>query len=383
MMRGFAGALTVAMVLLPSRATLGACAGDCAGDGAVGVSELILGVNIALGNAMAGQCAAMDTSGDGSVGVTELVTAVGNALNGCPFTGRYTGHADVGDGESATIQFQVNSDGQATGTLSVATGSAFGQRSAIRLEIPLVNLTGSVDLDSGAYHLTGSVSGPEGPVPIDVSGVLPDRAAGVGTLALEIGSEAFTGMVASGNGLPTPTRTSPAGSPTPTATATPGSLPTEEPGCEGGLLSTTFSNVSGTNSYVELGGTLVVGPVRVTLIPQTFGGGSTPCHLMAGDLIRRFQWAIIDIGGGVHVGGSYELGPRKGSFDYLETPTSNPLGTRGWRSSSGSLVIDALEGSNVRFRVVDAVMVPEPSFSFQTPATGTFTLNAVGRGALQ
>lgn len=75
-------------------------------------------------------------------------------------------------------------------------------------------------------------------------------------------------------------------------------------------------------------------------------------------------------------------GPRKGSFDYLETPTSNPLGTRGWRSSSGSLVIDALEGSNVRFRVIDAVMVPEPSFSFQTPASGTFTLNAVGRGVL-
>src|SRR5262249_49844323 len=113
-----------------------------------------------------------------------------------------------------------------------------------------------------------------------------------------------------------------------------------------------------------------------------FGGGSVPCHLMAGDLIRRFQWAIIDFSG-VKVGGTYPLGPQKGSFDYLETPTSNPLGTRGWRSASGAVVIDAVDPPNVSFPVVGALRVPEPSFSFQMPATGTFTLDAVGRGVQQ
>ncbi len=60
------------------------CVGDCNGDGRVAINELVLGVNIALGNAQVGACPAMDGNGDGSVRINELVTAVNNALNGCP-----------------------------------------------------------------------------------------------------------------------------------------------------------------------------------------------------------------------------------------------------------------------------------------------------------
>jgi len=59
----------------------GACAGDCNGDGAVAVNELVLGVNMALGNPAT--CAAMDDDHNGQIGIAELVRAVGSALNGC------------------------------------------------------------------------------------------------------------------------------------------------------------------------------------------------------------------------------------------------------------------------------------------------------------
>lgn len=60
------------------------CAGDCDNNGSVTISELVRGVNIALGNTAVEQCPAMDRNGNGAVAINELVGAVGNALNGCP-----------------------------------------------------------------------------------------------------------------------------------------------------------------------------------------------------------------------------------------------------------------------------------------------------------
>ena len=59
------------------------CTGDCDGDGAVTINELITGVNIALGSAPLAQCAAFDADGDGLVAINELIAAVGAALDGC------------------------------------------------------------------------------------------------------------------------------------------------------------------------------------------------------------------------------------------------------------------------------------------------------------
>jgi glucose/arabinose dehydrogenase len=74
------------LVALPSAARGAACAGDCRGDGAVSIADLILGVGIALGSQPASACTAMDSSGDGIVTVDELIRAVGAALEGCPAT---------------------------------------------------------------------------------------------------------------------------------------------------------------------------------------------------------------------------------------------------------------------------------------------------------
>lgn len=60
-----------------------ACAGDCDDSGRVLISELVRGVNIALGNTSIDECTALDANGDGSIGINELVGAVLAALNGC------------------------------------------------------------------------------------------------------------------------------------------------------------------------------------------------------------------------------------------------------------------------------------------------------------
>ncbi|MGH7790342.1 MAG: hypothetical protein ACRERC_25965 [Candidatus Binatia bacterium] len=60
-----------------------ACAGDCNANGAVAINELIVGVNIALGNQAPATCPAFDLNSNGSVAINELIAAVGRALSGC------------------------------------------------------------------------------------------------------------------------------------------------------------------------------------------------------------------------------------------------------------------------------------------------------------
>jgi hypothetical protein len=61
-----------------------ACAGDCNKDRVVTVDELLVLVQIALGNDAITMCDPGDVNGDGQVTVDEILMAVGSALNGCP-----------------------------------------------------------------------------------------------------------------------------------------------------------------------------------------------------------------------------------------------------------------------------------------------------------
>jgi len=60
------------------------CVGDCDGNGTVAITELIAGVDMALGTTGQNQCPSFDTDQRGSVTIAELITAVNNALHGCP-----------------------------------------------------------------------------------------------------------------------------------------------------------------------------------------------------------------------------------------------------------------------------------------------------------
>lgn len=73
--------LLVTVLAPPVRAQ--SCSADCDGSGRVGVNELILAVNIALGSADQTQCPASDTNRDGSVSIDELVNGVARSVSGC------------------------------------------------------------------------------------------------------------------------------------------------------------------------------------------------------------------------------------------------------------------------------------------------------------
>ena len=60
----------------------GPCLGDCNSDGVVSVSELVSGVNIALGEQPVSSCPAF-ANASGMVDIAQLVAGVKNALNGC------------------------------------------------------------------------------------------------------------------------------------------------------------------------------------------------------------------------------------------------------------------------------------------------------------
>jgi hypothetical protein len=59
------------------------CVGDCDGNGAVTVGELVKGVNIALGNAALNTCPQFEVNDRQTVTIDEIIIAVGNALRGC------------------------------------------------------------------------------------------------------------------------------------------------------------------------------------------------------------------------------------------------------------------------------------------------------------
>lgn len=67
----------------PTSPAGGPCTGDCDGDGAVAIDELITLVNIALDLAALAQCPVADANGDGAIAIDELIAAVRHALDGC------------------------------------------------------------------------------------------------------------------------------------------------------------------------------------------------------------------------------------------------------------------------------------------------------------
>lgn len=86
-----AGMLLLALAMNDARAHAQQCVGDCDGDGAVGVSELITCVNIALGASPLATCPTCDFDGDGQVLIGELTRAVNDAIGGCHATVEISG----------------------------------------------------------------------------------------------------------------------------------------------------------------------------------------------------------------------------------------------------------------------------------------------------
>jgi hypothetical protein len=75
---------TALLILTAHSARAVVCVGDCDVDDRVDVSEMVLGVDMALGIEPMAACSAFDADRDGAVGIDELVEAVASGIDGCP-----------------------------------------------------------------------------------------------------------------------------------------------------------------------------------------------------------------------------------------------------------------------------------------------------------
>jgi hypothetical protein len=77
--------VAAALILaVADRASARLCIGDCDLDDRVELTEMVLGVNMALGVQSMQACAAFDADKDGAVGIDELVEGVASGIDGCP-----------------------------------------------------------------------------------------------------------------------------------------------------------------------------------------------------------------------------------------------------------------------------------------------------------
>lgn len=85
--RSFAAGLIVVLALVAPSFAGGSldCTGDCGGDGAVTVDEVMTVAEVMLGNADLERCRAASRGGRAYVHIADLVTTVNNALEGCPY----------------------------------------------------------------------------------------------------------------------------------------------------------------------------------------------------------------------------------------------------------------------------------------------------------
>lgn len=143
-----AGASTIAVAAVASlllvsawwgvQARASICPGDCDGDGAVAISELVTCVNAALGKAT--ECTACDVDGNGVVVINELVAAVTAALAQCPPT----------PSPSPT----------ATDTLPTATASPTAIPSSTRADSPTASPTPTASASATAADTSSPSSTP-------------------------------------------------------------------------------------------------------------------------------------------------------------------------------------------------------------------------------
>jgi hypothetical protein len=297
--------------MVAARAVLAAppCGGDCDQGGAVTVDELVRGVGIALGNTDIAVCRSVDGDGSGGVAVNELVSAVNNALNGCPsFVGEFFGTVNLNPGRGATMSLTVNADGSASGLVEIAeqtSGLVALLGGGEGTPLFSFSITGSVDLDTGAYSLSGTFLDGGTTRTVTVSGVLPLQSNGAGTFDFQLDVDNFTGTIARGDGsAPTPTHTRLPGTATPTPT--PMSSGTVDPDMLGTWSGTARNESTGFEKQVrikielqgeavvvtDLGGNLYkTAPASVTMSVPT---STTLTYNFAGNPIITFNLTLGD-----------------------------------------------------------------------------------------
>lgn len=157
------------------------CDGDCSGDGAVTVDEVLACVNMALGTG--NECPACDTDGDQAVTVNEIITAVSMALNGCPLVEEVT-LAEIQESiftPRCAIP-QCHDAASATGNLVLVEGASHAELVNVIPEVPLAAQAGQLRVDPGnpsnsflLVKLLGPPPGAGSPMPLEGDPLKPEE----------------------------------------------------------------------------------------------------------------------------------------------------------------------------------------------------------------
>lgn len=371
---------TISLLIFTASRGLAVCGGDCSADGEVTIDELVLGVNIALGTDSSASCRAMDSNNDSEVTIDELVAAVSNALSGCPsLVGSYSGSVQLDGSQHGELTLAATVSGQISGTLTIRAGlSRF--LPALTLPTAALALSGTYNVANGTFTVTGQFLDTQGAShTIDIGGALPGSS-NTSPFTLQVDGQTYIGNLSRDSSV----------APTPTATATPtqGSIAPTPParppvpaGCtkSGGYTRVVFSEASGTNSLVSFGQPLDLFKVTGTIVAITrgIGGASVTCPTTLTAPIVTLEFNVGGFPQDLAVGNTYPLhnGPvielpliKIAQVDYAEVLATDPFNRHAWRSESGSLTIDSIDGDTVTLHI-DALMVaPLP------PATGTFRM---------
>lgn len=399
-LKGLSISVAVALGLsLGAGAASAACIGDCDGDGAVAINELIVGVNIALGLAGVGTCGELDANADGAVAIGELITAVNGALDGCP-TVDTTRTATPTQTEMplATPTPCGASDGDADLTAtsaSPATGQGPLQDSCIvvenaggsRTELTRVSVRGTVNgvgfhlqvyfvTESGALDTVSYGWSPAPGVPDLFENLAFCNAPGCSGASMDLGSRTITlsntaldgGATAVLSGMIVLDFI-----PEPPATPTSGPVGTPTPGCPGGSATLAFTDVQNTGitlpATLELGSTMnfsrPADPPTYAYVSAMHEG----CPSAFPRLTLGFQFSGVPLAAGA----TYQVGSIDGNLNQIEFRQEGFSSAKSWEATSGSLVVDAVDGGRITYRIVDASMRPR-----ELGTTGTFTLNVSG-----
>lgn len=189
----------------------------------------------------------------------------------------------------------------------------------------------------------------------------------------EIISAVSNALPGCGAAAPTPTATS-----TPRVQGTPTHTPIPVPGCDNGVVRATFSSPSNTNAdtspaeLTRVAASQVRDPASGAYLWQIVGNMCLP----APGLVRSVQVQLIGVRS-AFAPGSYPLIPPLGNLMYLETPPLS-IQPRIWQSTGATLVIEAVSGGTLSFRIDGAPMTPNTIVSGNPKPEGTFNLSVTG-----
>ncbi len=257
------------------------------------------------------------------------------------FPGRYASDVPLSSGQTGHIDMTVSSDGNAAATLNIDTSASRQAASPTRAVVATYMLVGTANLQKGTFTLEGTVVSASGATPILASGSLPSSGLG-GLLNLLFNNNSYKGSL------------SRSGSDS-TIGGTVGTGPNSTVNFAGAM-----SSNANTASY---SGVTAVAVQNLPII------GSTASIIVA--LPNGQRQVTININAPLTAGAIFVPGDEKTIVQVVD-------GTKLWNGAGGQVIIDAVSGTSVNFRVLNVPMSPFPvigSGASASGSTGTFVLS--------